>query len=1000
MLLCSLALSSRPALLTQVAELGGSSVRKLSAPLPERAVGSLRAPALAADGSRAFYLADNEVLDVFELESVPLDGSAPPVELSGPLASGGLIDRYVVSRDARFVVYRAQGHGPAAYELYRVQADGGAPALEVAGSRVATSAVALPFEVSTGDARIVFVADPDGDGRYQLSSVASDGALDLVELSGPLAAGPGVRGFVTSADGARVVYRSDELGGPDLEAFVVPTAGGVPPLHLSTLGGSVTDVWISPDSRRALYLAAGALYSVPLDGSTAPVRIDATGSLAFGLRIGADSAHAVFMDAGQRLYSARLDGSVPAVQLSSLAQQFRLDPRGTRVVFSVFQSPLGFVLRSVPIDGSAPSIALNEGGSPPEFAVTPGGGRVVYKASGTSATLFAVPLDGSAAPVALTPAGAARTFTLPPSDGRVFFTRESSDPDVAGLYVVSVDGGSAPARLSPLVPSLDVGLVVTGRLPGTRTGGVRQAHMGDRSRLVFKAIQPGASVAELFALASDGSAPAVRLSAPFEATETMHDVEAFELVGPWLAYDIGNHAGDERVFRASTLPFVAPAEAGGGGASGAAIEPVSGRVVFTQPVSGRIQLFGRPLDLGAPAVQLSQPDPVHGEVSVTVRVLDPLGQYAAYVAELADATEVLYVTRLDGSLAPVRMGSATANARIGADVRFDQDGARVVWRERQGSGGFELYVSPVDLRDPVRLNGTLPTGGDVEAFALAAEHAVFTADQAGGRIELFGVPLAGGVAPLRLSFVGAQRVNQFELASGARVVYLANTTTTSALELYGVPLLGGTSDRLSSTLGTNGSITLFRLSGDGLRAAYLADAQVDERFELFVTPCDGASSALKVSGTLLPGSDVQPDYAFGLGGSWLGYRVTGLGSNELHAAPADASLAPRRLDASPPTAGRVEAFALTPDGQRVVYRADALTPGTRELFAVPLRGGTPRRVSGEMVPGGGVVSFLPFRPTADSRGVVYCALQDASTVQELYLAALPALAEPASPSTR
>ncbi len=61
-------------------------------------------------------------------------------------------------------------------------------------------------------------------------------------------------------------------------------------------------------------------------------------------------------------------------------------------------------------------------------------------------------------------------------------------------------------------------------------------------------------------------------------------------------------------------------------------------------------------------------------------------------------------------------------------------------------------------------------------------------------------------------------------------------------------------------------------------------------------------------------------------------------------------------------------FQLSPDGRTAVFVADKETDNTFELYSVPVRGGTPVRLSGPPVGGSSVVMF---RITSDSRHVVY-----------------------------
>ena len=66
--------------------------------------------------------------------------------------------------------------------------------------------------------------------------------------------------------------------------------------------------------------------------------------------------------------------------------------------------------------------------------------------------------------------------------------------------------------------------------------------------------------------------------------------------------------------------------------------------------------------------------------------------------------------------------------------------------------------------------------------------------------------------------------------------------------------------------------------------------------------------------------------------------------------------------------GEVESFLVSPDNQRVVYRADQSRDQTFELHSLPIAGGAVTTINGPLVPGGDVFDFLI---SPDSGRVVY-----------------------------
>jgi len=78
--------------------------------------------------------------------------------------------------------------------------------------------------------------------------------------------------------------------------------------------------------------------------------------------------------------------------------------------------------------------------------------------------------------------------------------------------------------------------------------------------------------------------------------------------------------------------------------------------------------------------------------------------------------------------------------------------------------------------------------------------------------------------------------------------------------------------------------------------------------------------------------------------------------------------------------------AFSPDGGFVVFLADGQIPGRNELYAAPVIGGLPIKISGDLVNGGNVLDS--FVVDATSSVVVYVADQEQDEVFELYAASL------------
>ena len=132
------------------------------------------------------------------------------------------------------------------------------------------------------------------------------------------------------------------------------------------------------------------------------------------------------------------------------------------------------------------------------------------------------------------------------------------------------------------------------------------------------------------------------------------------------------------------------------------------------------------------------------------------------------------------------------------------------------------------------------------------------------------------------------------------------------------------------------SVTLYNwaISPDSQYAVFVADIDVDDRFELYSVPISG-SVPVKLNGPLVAGGGQVNDFT----------------------------------------------FEISPDSSRVIYRTDQDVDNRKELYSVPIGGGTVVKLNGPMVTGGNVDSYLP---DPDSERVVYIADQQSNDVFELY----------------
>jgi hypothetical protein len=424
---------------------------------------------ISADSNRVLYLTDQGTDDVFELYSVPINGSAPPVKLNNPLVSGyGVFYGYQVSADSSRVVYQADQNLDYVLELYSVPIDGSAPPIQI-NTPMPSGHYLSSFQINSNSNTVVYRADQDTIGVHELYSVPIDGSTLPTKLNGTHVGN--VDYFQISIDGSQVVYSIKEnLMGYLTELYSVPIDGSAAPIKLNdTLGpgGTLGSYFIiSASSNRVVYLSEydymsdPELYSVPIDGSTAPIKLN--GALVYGgmikeYQISADGNQVVYR-ADQdtmyvdELYSVPIDGSIAPVKLNGtlvgggIVSNYQISTDSSQVIYLADQDTDEiYELYSGPIDGNTIPIKLNgtlvNDGDVWSYKISVNSNRVVYLADqdiDRVNELYGVPIDGGNPATklngTLTSDGDVRDYQISANNNWVVYTADQDADEVVELY--------------------------------------------------------------------------------------------------------------------------------------------------------------------------------------------------------------------------------------------------------------------------------------------------------------------------------------------------------------------------------------------------------------------------------------------------------------------------------------------------------------------------------------------------------------------------------------
>ena len=292
------------------------------------------------------------------------------------------------------------------------------------------------FALDPTGATAVYIADQEVAGRYELYRAPVAGLAAATKLSAglPLETGDaGVRSFQITPDGTKVVFLADAFhGGGNDDVFSVPIDGSAAPVRLNAGTESpVTAFGIAPNSTTALFFAVDATYA---SGRTE----------LFAATIGTAASRRQLSDVGTGV----VGGNV-AFALAS--------PNSARVVYASDSVVDGrFQLSSVPTNAAAPGqdVVLSAAlGSVSRVAINPASTIVAYTADENTLgvlDVYSTPIAGGAR-TRLTPAmvgAGARSVEFSPDGARVGYLADQNTVDVVEVYRAQPGVAASGARLN------------------------------------------------------------------------------------------------------------------------------------------------------------------------------------------------------------------------------------------------------------------------------------------------------------------------------------------------------------------------------------------------------------------------------------------------------------------------------------------------------------------------------------------------------------------------
>jgi len=750
------------------------------------------------------------------------------------------------------------------------------------------------------------------------------------------------------------------------------------------LGESAGEVLLTADGRTLVYTAAHdtvnvtELYRAPVDRSAPPVRIShpMTAGWVESFVLTRDEKHVIYRYTAARersfeLYGAAVDGRTPAVKLSHVladnesiyTEDVALMPDGSGLVYGVHRAVDdggGLVevwFRSV--DGGGPPVRLTpqlRTGRPiNSFKVSPDGQGLVFVAAmepDRGPALYRVDFDGPGVAVQLsvpTPPIADPTlrasvdsFDFTPDGSGVVYVVNGGDTGSA-LHVVPVDGSTASTRLTPLLPA------------GVRIGTFTQTQ--DGSRVVYATSRDhswGTYFGDVYAVASDGSAEAVRITPVFAAGEGASFTSPL-LLSPNGQQVVYRHVGSPGPSEAYLVPI------DGSGAVLKVNGPLEANATlqeFRFSSDGRytlywvstlvqgapwFRLFSRRLDADSAAIDLNAPLGFLPPTSFEwPRVFTPDGR-ALYRVNFRRS---LYSAPMDASAAPVRLSPDDGMSGSTGAPSLSADGAVVAFVASRFEGQHgRVYVTAPDGSVPaVAVDAPrLPVGAVGEVQVSPDSRWVVYWGNDGGVTGLYARPIRPDAVPVLLAAFDGGRLGRLVITPDSkRVVFTAVVATGVQYELYAVPIDGASAPlRFNGLFGRNDGVDIFLVTPDGAHAVY-APLQRNGRIlgEVYRVALDGTSPPVAIfppmqmaAPTAIRDLSLTPDGQYAL---FLAPEQ--VSRNALRAVRVDGSGSPSVWR---PAGRTVEAYRVAPDGRTVLLlalRFAASASEQPELFATAVDG--------------------------------------------------------------
>ena len=1024
--------------------LSGGEPTRLNQPL-DFAHPDIRSFAITPDGQTVLYTAYvASQSNRLHLWSVPITGATPAAPItqlsSATMVGGGSVTTFVISPDSARVVFRASVANIATPELFSVAL---APStvlptpITLSGSITAGGGVdssgtlvgftSSPIQITSDSATVLFVADRVSSGVHDLWSVPITGATvsaPLTNLSQILVNGGNLTAYEIAADGVRVVFSADRATVNLIDLWSAPLAPSATAPTITRLSPTFANVFqrvagfhISPTAPYTVVFRGDVLtatndelFSVPINGSSAAVRISqssmVTGGDVYDFHISPDGTRVLFsadaeIDGRFELWSvapsggaiAKVSGTMVSGGSVQVPEDFAFSANSQRAVFIANRENAStHELWSADLVGGAPVrlSSLLTGEDVTWFTLLTGG-RILYATTpGSNYQLVMTSITGGTSAVI---DATVSTTSIASGLNAIAWISHRNDATVNELY------GTTYLTLTAALDIDGDGRILSltdGLLYARWAQGIRGAALVANATAPIALRTTATAVSNYLTRLQSSTGPETTITRVTGHTPIGNDVKLSPTAritpngSRVLLVDDHENPGQDQLWSYSTSTS-APVKVSNNTTSDPIttleITPDGSRVVYLQGTT----LWSAPVATAGSAVLISAP-----VIDVGTFKFRGSNQVLFDGRTAAGTPRNLWYVSITAAQAPVDVsGMNVGNTRAVVEYALSADESFVVYRaDADTVGQNELYRYTFAPPARVKLSTTLQANGNVTAFAIGtggAAKVAYRADYAvDERFELLSVAATGGASTL---ISGAPVTGRTAYApnlvpTSNRVIFRSKRDDANKIELFAAPIDGATPPhKLAAILAASGAVDGgIEITGNGTHAVFIADRDVTGRKELYSVHL-GTDAVTKLSGTTVAGGNTTK-FVLNLSGTRVLFRADRETDEtyELWSADAATGGAPVKVSGPMAAGGNVlpdfEIDSSSP-ALRAYFRADSLTPGQIELWSAALTGGTPLRLSGNMVANSNVSYFV--RSEIPAR-IIFRADRESPDVHELWRA--------------